>query len=62
MPIEIPDICELHSLLLEISGQFLTTEKLSDGFCQGPGTQKSIECRGRSLYPWQNPGESYNDL
>jgi hypothetical protein len=35
---------------VEASGQFLTTKKLSDGFCQGPGTQKLIECGGCSLY------------
>jgi len=49
MPIEIPNICETAFAVVEVSGQFLTTKKLSDGFCQGPGTQKLIECRGAAF-------------
>jgi len=29
---------------VEVSGQFPAAKKLSDGFCQRPGTQKLIEC------------------
>gem|GEM_PF-3138965 len=42
IPIEIPDTGETAFAVVEISGQFLTTKKLSDEFCQGPGTQKLI--------------------
>jgi len=28
--------------VVEVSGQYLITKKFSDGFCQGPGTQKLV--------------------
>jgi len=35
--------------VVEISGQFLTTKKLSDWFCQGPGTQMYLSARGAAF-------------